>query len=84
VLCLFTYSVIRYMCCVCLRIVLADTCVVIFALFVFALCLVCPILPVTLDCPFFIAPSVFSDVNIVRVCCACLFGHDPKCDVVRC
>jgi len=33
-----------------------------FFLFVFVLCLVCPILPVSPDCPFLIAPSNFSDV----------------------
>ena len=37
-------------------------CVVFFVLFVFFLCLVQPMLPVCLDCPFFIAPSVFSNV----------------------
>ena len=31
-------------------------------LFVFVLCLVCPMLPVSLYCPFVIAPSVFSSV----------------------
>jgi hypothetical protein len=30
--------------------------------FVFILCVVCPILPVSLDCPFLIAPLVFSNV----------------------
>ena len=29
---------------------------------VFVLCLVCPMLPVSLDCPFLIAPSVFYNV----------------------
>ena len=33
-------------------------CVVYFALFVFVLCLVYPTLPVSLDCPIFITPSV--------------------------
>ena len=38
-------------------------CVVVcfYVLFVFVLCLVCPILPVSLDCPFLITPSVFSN-----------------------
>ena len=31
-------------------------------LFVFVLCLVCPMLPESLDCPFLIASSVFSNV----------------------
>jgi hypothetical protein len=34
----------------------------VFALFVFVLCLVSPMLPVSLDCPFLIAPSGFSSV----------------------
>jgi hypothetical protein len=35
-----------------------------FVLFVFVLCLVYPMLPVSLDCPFLIATSVFSNVYI--------------------
>ena len=27
--------------------------------------LVCPVLPVSLDCPFFIAPSVFSNIYLL-------------------
>jgi hypothetical protein len=34
----------------------------VFVLFVFVLCLVYPMFPVSLDCPFLIAPSVFSNV----------------------
>jgi hypothetical protein len=34
------------------------------ALFVFVLCLVCPKLPVSLNCPFVIAPSDFSNVYL--------------------
>ena len=41
-------------------------CVVFFVLFVFVLCLVYPMLPVSLDCPFFIAPLVFSNVYWMR------------------
>ena len=33
-------------------------------LFVFILCLMCPMLPVSLDCPFLVAPSVFSNFYI--------------------
>ena len=33
-------------------------------LVVFVLCLVYPIMPVSLDCPFLIAPSVVSDVYL--------------------
>ena len=39
-------------------------CVVFFALFVFILCLVYPMMPVSLDSPFLIAPSVFSNVYL--------------------
>jgi hypothetical protein len=35
-------------------------CVVFFVLFVLVLCRVYPMLPVSLDCPFLIAPSIFS------------------------
>ena len=35
----------------------------VFVLFVFVLCLVYPMLPVSLDCPFLIAPSVISNVH---------------------
>jgi len=35
---------------------------VVFLFFVFVLCLVYPMLPVFLDCPFLITPSVFSNV----------------------
>ena len=34
-----------------------------FALIVFVLCLMFPMLPVSLDCPFFIAPSRFFETN---------------------
>ena len=37
-------------------------CVLVFVLFVFVLCLVHPKLPVSLDCPFLIFPSGFSNV----------------------
>ena len=36
----------------------------VFCLLVFVLCLVCPMLPVSLDCPFLITPSVFSNVYL--------------------
>jgi len=39
-------------------------CVVFFCVFV--LCLVYPMLPVSLDCPFLIAPSVFSNVYLFQ------------------
>jgi hypothetical protein len=39
--------------CVCLRIVMSKTLCRVFVLFVFVLCLVCLVLSVSLDCPFF-------------------------------
>ena len=42
-------------------------------LFVFVLCLVCPVLPVFLDCQFLIAPSVFS--NVYSCCQVLLIVH---------
>jgi hypothetical protein len=49
-LCLFAYSGVQHIsCCV-------------FVLFVFVLCIVYPVSPVSLDCLFFIALSVFSSV----------------------
>ena len=39
-------------------------CVVFYVLLVFVLCLVYPMLPISLDCPFLIAPSVFSNVYL--------------------
>jgi len=38
--------------------------VVLVVLLVSALCLEYPILPVSMDCPFWIAPSVFSNVYL--------------------
>jgi hypothetical protein len=42
-------------------------CVEFFALFVFVLRLVCPELSVSLDCPFLIAPSVFSNIYLHKL-----------------
>ena len=36
----------------------------VIVLFVFVLCLLCPVLSVSLGCPFLIAPSVFSIVYL--------------------
>jgi hypothetical protein len=54
---------------------LLSFCVVLcrFVLFVFVLCLMCPVLPVSLDCPFLIAPSVFSNVHCTYLKAAVLF-----------
>ena len=68
-LCLLAYSGVQHiLCCVfllpfsssCVLCMMASTsyCIVFLGLFVFVLCLVYPILPVSLDCPFLISPSV--------------------------
>ena len=55
-----------FLCCVFVGVRVAHLfsflCCVFFVLFVFVLCLVNPMLPVSLDCPFVIAPSVFFNV----------------------
>jgi len=38
------------------------TCIITYILFVFALCLVYPMLPISLDCLFLIVPSVFFSI----------------------
>jgi hypothetical protein len=48
-------------------------CVVFFALFVFVLCIVYPMLPVSLDFPFLIAPSVFDNVYLHK--CPCKYRY---------
>ena len=54
--------------CVCLRMVVSNAYCVVFFVLLF-LCLVCPVLLVSLDCPFLTAPSVFS--NVYLVFCRC-------------
>jgi hypothetical protein len=56
-LCLLPYSGVQHILC----------CVLVFIFFV--LCLVYPLLPVSLDCSFWIAPSVFSNVYLSCVLC---------------
>ena len=59
----FIYAICDYLC-----MVVSNTyCVVFFVLFVFVLCFMYPISPVSLDCPFLIAPSVFSNVFLIRI-----------------
>jgi hypothetical protein len=57
-----------YVICVCLRIVVSNTYCVMYLCFV---CLrpVYPMLPVSLDSPFLIAPSVFSNIYYHPVSC---------------
>ena len=58
--CLQEVSCLFYVICVCLRIVACN--VYCFALMLISLRFVYPLLPVSLDCPFLIAPLVFSNV----------------------
>ena len=62
--CVWENSYLIYVICVCFRIVVSNAYCVgfYFVFFVSALCLV---LPVFLDCPFLMAPSIFSNVYIV-------------------
>ena len=63
--CLYEGSCLIYVICVYLRIVVANTyCVVFLFCLYFVLCLVYAMLPVSLDCPFLITPSVFSDIYL--------------------
>ena len=49
-----------------LRIVVSNTyCVVMFVLFVYRL--MYPLLPVSLDCPFLIVPSIFSNIYLIDI-----------------
>ena len=41
-------------------------CIVFCILFGFVLCLVYPVLPDSLDCPLLIAPSVFSNIHLLK------------------
>jgi hypothetical protein len=64
VVCRRTHVLFTYVICVCLRTVLSNTyCFVLCFCFVL-LRLVYPMLPVSLDCHFLIAPSVFSNVYL--------------------
>ena len=54
-LCLFSYSGVQHILCS------------VFVIFAFVLRLVYQLLPVSLDYPFLIAPSVFSDVYLMRM-----------------
>jgi hypothetical protein len=56
-----------YLCYFCLLVYGSVQHIVLCFCFVF-LCLVCPMLPVSLDCSFLITPSVFSNVYLVLNC----------------
>ena len=47
--------------------VFCAVCVFVVVLFAFVLCLVYPMLPVSLNFPFLVAPSVFSNVCLNKV-----------------
>ena len=49
---------------VCVLVLSNTYCVVFLFVFVFVLCLACPMLPVSLDCPFLIAPTFFSNMYL--------------------
>ena len=60
--CLYEGSCLINVICICLRIVVSNTyCGVFFVLFFFVLCTLY-MLPVSLDCPLLIVPSVFTNV----------------------
>ena len=65
--------------CVCFRIAVFNTCVVLFVLFVFVLCLVCRMFPVSLYCPFLITASVFSIQWIINRKKKLAFSIFPVC-----
>ena len=58
--CLFVFVLFFFMDLCCSSFQSCFDLIVVFCVFV--LCLVCPMLPVSLDCPFLIAPAVFSNV----------------------
>jgi hypothetical protein len=62
--CLQKDSCLIYAFCVSLRIACPTHIVLYCALFIFISCLVYPMLPFSLDCPFLIAPSVFCNVYL--------------------
>jgi hypothetical protein len=101
------YLIARFLCCVCFCLssfcVLCAQCFLCllivhsrlplrFSLTFICLVLVCPMFPLSLDCPFQIAPSVFSDVympnyqstlNPFRVCYFNLWCETDKLDILR-
>ena len=58
-------------------------CVVFFVLFAFVLCRVYPITPVSLDCPFLIARSVFPNVYLIEtITCITCSENNPSINVL--
>ena len=70
-LCLLAYSGVQHIFCF------------FFGLFVFVLCLVYSMLPVSLDCQFLIAPSIFSNIYLITSILACTRSrfkwYFPRC-----
>ena len=64
--CLWEGSCLIYVIFVCLRIVVSNTYCVVFMLCFSSSCLLYPMLPVSLDCPFLIAPSAFSNLYFIK------------------
>jgi len=63
--CLYDGYCLIYVIYVCLCVVVSNTYYVVLFCFTFVLCLVYPMLLVSLDFPFLIAPSVFSGLSIL-------------------
>jgi hypothetical protein len=58
-------------------------CVVFFVLFAFVLCRVYPIMPVSLDCPFLIARSVFPNIYLIETTtCIICSENNPSINVL--
>ena len=55
-----------------------------FLTFIFVLCLVYPVLPVSLDCPFSISPSVFCNVYFRPVSCVPGFASGSGLSILDC
>ena len=68
----YRYSCLIYVICICLRVLVSNTYCVVF----FFVSRVYPILPVSLGCPFLIAPSVFSDVYYQTILAKLEFNLD--------
>jgi len=64
---LFVGRIMSYLCYLCLLVYIVVSnrcCVVYFVLFVLVFCFVYPMVLISLDCPFWIAPSVYSNVYL--------------------
>ena len=80
----FSSCVLCTRCCQCLWIVHSRLSLRYSLTFIFVLCLVYPALPVSLDCPFLIAPSVFSNVYFRPVSCVPGFTSVSGLSILDC